>query len=166
MHLGNGRPGPPAPVVSDGDGLAADFGWALRTVSMAFEALGVAAIHDLPGGPRAYLTLVAVAEGCSPSQLALARSIGIDKTAMTYVLDGLENAGLVTRTHDPADRRARLIAITDSGKTAVRQARERLRDVEDGLLEVLGPDDAATFRALIARVAAARVQEQIGQTRP
>ena len=35
---------------------------------------------------------------------------------MTYLLDDLEKAGLIERRPDPADRRARRIAATASGR--------------------------------------------------
>jgi MarR family transcriptional regulator for hemolysin len=46
-------------------------------------------------------------------KLALAQHLGIDRTAMTYLLDDLETAGLIERRPGPADWRARRVVATE-----------------------------------------------------
>lgn len=133
--------------------LESDFGWALRALSMAFTNDGNAAVAHLPSGARGYLVLVAVAEGQARSQLDLARRLTIDKTAMTYLLDALEEQGLVRRKPDPTDRRARSVTITPKGQRALQRARERLAVTESTVLGALAADEAAAFRSLLSRVA-------------
>ena len=67
-------------------------------------------------GARGYLVLAVAGQGEPKSQLALAQHLGVDRTAMTYLLDDLEAAGLVERRPDPADRRARRVTLTDAGQ--------------------------------------------------
>lgn len=149
MHI-DGRP-----TASDqGDtGLEAELGWSLHRLSTAFRHSAVTAVADLPGGPRGYQVLVAITAGPPTSQLALAHHLGIDKTAMTYLVDDLEAAGLVTRRPDPADRRRRQVVVTPTGLTALERSRDALRGVEDRLLGALRPDERALLRHLLARVA-------------
>lgn len=45
----------------------------------------------------------------------LARRTGLTSGAVTKLVDRLERAGLVSRRHDPADRRRVLVSIVDSG---------------------------------------------------
>lgn len=135
------------------DGLEAELGWSLHRVMTAYRLTAVDAVADLPGGARGYQVLVAVEEGRPSSQLALAQRLAIDKTAMTYLVDDLEHAGLVVRRPDPADRRVRQVVATPAGRTALERSRRDLRATEDRLLGALAPREAAQLRTLLVRVA-------------
>ncbi|MFJ8158483.1 MarR family winged helix-turn-helix transcriptional regulator [Streptomyces sp. NPDC094468] len=133
--------------------LDTDLGWAIRMVSSAFRRVATDSVADLPGGARAYLVLMALAEGEPPSQLALAKAVSLDRTVMTYLLDDLQAHNLVTRRPDPRDRRARQVLLTDTGRTRLAQVREKLAAAEAKLLIDLGEQDAQQLRTLLARVA-------------
>ncbi|MFD5199667.1 MarR family winged helix-turn-helix transcriptional regulator [Streptomyces sp. NPDC058375] len=133
--------------------LDADLGWAIRMVSSAFRRVATESVADLPGGARAYLVLVALADGDPPTQLALAKAVSLDRTVMTYLLDDLEVHGLVTRRPDPRDRRARQVLLTDTGRTRLGQVRENLATAEAQLLVDLDEREAHQVRSLLARVA-------------
>lgn len=109
---------------------------------------------------------MAVDVGPPSSQLALAQRLGIDKTAMTYLLDDLEAAGLVTRQAHPADRRVRHVVITPAGRTALARARTALRCVEEQLMSALEPAETAALRALLVRVARSTYQAESCTTTP
>jgi DNA-binding MarR family transcriptional regulator len=136
-----------------GEGIDADLGWALAIVSRAFRLRAGESMADLPGGPRGFLVLTAVAQGPPRSQLALAQQLGVDKTVMTYLLDVLETAGVVTRRPDPADRRARQIAITAHGSGLLLEFGQRLAEAEHRLLASLSDAEGTVFRDLLGRVA-------------
>jgi DNA-binding MarR family transcriptional regulator len=110
-------------------------------------------VADLPGGARGYLVLAVAGQGEPRSQLALAQHLGVDRTAMTYLLDDLEAAGLVERRPDPADRRARRVAPTPDGLALLREVKATLRDVEDGLLAPLDDEERVVLRGLLRRLA-------------
>ena len=133
--------------------LCGDFGWAINIVFRAFRERARASLADLPGGPRGYLVLSAVAQGMPRSQLALAQQLAVDKTAMTYLLDALETADLVERRPDPADRRQRQIVLTPTGRSALEAFGERIADAEQRLLSALAPGEADAFRQFLDRVA-------------
>jgi DNA-binding HxlR family transcriptional regulator len=59
-----------------------------------------------------YTVLNALDGAPARTQAALAQAIGADKTRIIATLDELQQAGLITREPDPADRRARLRSIT------------------------------------------------------
>jgi len=130
-----------------------ELGWGLTTTATAYRKWAVDAVAALPSGLRGYLILSAVSLECSPSQLALANQLGIDKSSMTALVDGLESAGLIERRPDPDDRRARQLLITEAGQLALAQARERLDLAEKRLLAPLTPTEASVFRAMVARIA-------------
>ncbi|MFE3267150.1 MarR family winged helix-turn-helix transcriptional regulator [Streptomyces sp. NPDC059215] len=133
--------------------LDTDLGWAIRMVSSAFRRVATESVASLPGGARAYLVLVALADGEPPSQLALAKAVSLDRTVMTYLLDDLEAHQLVTRRADPRDRRARQVLLTDTGRTRLAQVRGKLAAAEAELLADLDENDAHHLRTLLARVA-------------
>ncbi|MDQ0946152.1 DNA-binding MarR family transcriptional regulator [Streptomyces phaeochromogenes] len=133
--------------------LDTDLGWAIRMVSSAFRRVATASVADLPGGARAYLVLVALADGEPPSQLALAKAVSLDRTVMTYLLDDLEAHGFVTRRPDPRDRRARQVLLTDTGCTRLTEVRQKLATAEAKLLVDLDEHDNRQLRTLLARVA-------------
>ena len=134
-------------------GVEAELGWALGTVTRAHLRAAQDVVGGLPGGPRGYQVLAAAATGEAASQLALGRQLGVDRTVMTYLLDELEQAGLVARTPDPADRRARRITLTETGQARLCALERSLRAAEDDLLAPLDSGERAELRALLLRVA-------------
>lgn len=134
-------------------GVETDLGWALGAITRSYLRSAREAVADVPGGPRGYLVLAVAGKGEPRSQLALAQHLGVDRTAMTYLLDDLQNAGLVERRPDPTDRRARRVVLTSAGHDLLREVKDRLHDVEDALLAPLGDDERAVLRTLLRRLA-------------
>ena len=98
-----------------------------------------------------YVVLLALNEEPVRTQAALAESIGADKTRIIGVLDGLQQAGLITRAPDPADRRVHLLSLTAQGSRVRAAAQADIQRQEERLLARLPPADRASFlRALQA----------------
>ena len=134
-------------------GADVDLGWALGAVTRFYMRAAIEATEGVPGGPRGYLVLATAAHGEPSSQLALAQHLGVDRTVMTYLLDDLEEAGLVARRPDPVDRRARRVVLTAEGRELLSELKRRLREAEHVLLEPLGQDERAVLRSLLERLA-------------
>jgi DNA-binding MarR family transcriptional regulator len=130
-----------------------DLGWALGAIMRSYLRSAGDAVAGVPGGPRGYQVLATAARGESTSQLALAQHLGVVRTVMTYLLDDLEGAGFVERRPDPADRRARRVAITEAGRERLCALRVRLLEAEAGLLEPLTDEECAVLRGLLHRLA-------------
>lgn len=141
------------PSAASGAPVEADLGWALGVLFRQYAKASAAALEGLPGGPRGYQVLATTNAEGPKRQLDLAAQLGVDRTVMTYLLDDLEEAGLVQRRPDPADRRARLIAPTDAGYEALCDLERRLRATEDHLLGILDESERASFRKLLQRLA-------------
>jgi DNA-binding MarR family transcriptional regulator len=137
----------------------------LGVVLRAYAAAAHTAVADLPGGPRGYQILSAAAQGAVASQLALAQHLGVDRTVMTYLIDGLEAAKLIERRPDPADRRARRIVATQLGTELLATLDERLRAAEAHLLAPLDLETRETFRAQV-RLLATRADALESPDRP
>jgi DNA-binding MarR family transcriptional regulator len=75
---------------------------------------------------------------------------------MTRFVERLEARGLVTTRPDRADRRAKRVAITSSGRAALRRARPLAAEAERLALPGLDDDERAELRRLLATVAAHR----------
>jgi DNA-binding MarR family transcriptional regulator len=135
---------PPLPV---------NLGWALATLLRTYQKRVEAVLADLPGGARAFLVMSLVERETCHSQVAIAERLALDKTSLTYLLDGLESAGLIKRTQDPADRRSRHITLTPQGaKTLVRLAAD-VGVVEHEVLSALPPREAEHFYHALITVA-------------
>jgi DNA-binding MarR family transcriptional regulator len=131
-----------------------DLGFTLGVIFRAYLKAANAVVNDIPAGPRGYQVLVAAIQHQADSQGALAQRLGVDRTVMTYLIDDLENAGLVERRADPLDRRSRHIVATPRGHQLWSDTEQRLRDVEEHVLGALSKDERATFRGLLQRLAA------------
>lgn len=81
---------------------------------------------------------------------ALAEHLDIVPRSATTVVDALEAAGLVTRSPDPANRRATLVTPTDEGSDALTGMTEARRAAAEELFATLSDPQRETLRDLLA----------------
>ena len=98
-------------------------------------------------------------------QSVLAADFAQSPHSITDIVDGLERLGLAERLADPVDRRAKLVAMTDAGRTALDAANatwERLltqifgslsQPDRETLLRLLGSLDQAAQQLMAASAA-------------
>ena len=101
----------------------------------------------------AYIALSELARQPADTQLALANAIRYDKTRLVTLLDELEHEGLLTREPDPADRRGRIVALTEVGVTRLAATRADIRTMETALLRELSVTERRTLIAVLSRLA-------------
>jgi DNA-binding MarR family transcriptional regulator len=101
----------------------------------------------------AYIALSHLAQRSAGTQLALATAMSYDKTRLIALLDDLERRGLVSRTPDPADRRARIVELTAAGRQRHAAARADIRAMEDELLGGLSATQRTLLRRTLAELA-------------
>ncbi len=130
-----------------------DLGWSLGVLLRAYERALTTAVAGVPHGFRGYLVLREVVRGAHESQAALAASLGLDRTVMTYLLDDLEQAGLVERRVAEVDRRQRRVLPTGGAGALLQELEQRVAAAEDGVLGALAPDERRTAGALLRRAA-------------
>lgn len=92
-----------------------------------------------------YVVLLGLGDEPVYTQAALAKKIRADKTRIIGVLDELQQRGLIRRDPDPADRRARLISLTPTGRTTRDLAQHEIQEQEDRLLSQLPAADRKVF---------------------
>ena len=59
-------------------------------------------------------------------QSVLAAEFELSPHSITDIVDGLERVGMAERRPDPADRRAKLVAITDAGEASLDEAAKQV----------------------------------------
>ena len=112
-----------------------------RELRREVHALGVT------GGQVALLIQIRKHKGIGARGLAELERIS--PAAMSGYIDRLEKAGLVTRVPDAADRRRRVLALTEEAERVLRSVRSRRTAWLAERLERLGPDELAAIDAAV-----------------
>ncbi|HEY6791650.1 MAG TPA: MarR family transcriptional regulator, partial [Trebonia sp.] len=151
---GDGAAAPPEAMEPARGAEPADLTWLLHRAAQRMRAGldEVARAHRLPGA-REWIVLTAIGIGPRQTQLALGRSLGLDKTTLTSLLDRLEAGGLVTRGLDSHDRRARIPQLTEAGREVQRDVAAARDRAEASLLAAFSSQDQWLLRDLLTRLA-------------
>jgi len=83
---------------------------------------------------------------------ALAVCFGLDPSTVSRQVQGLEEAGLVVRRPDPADRRAAVVDLTEAGRAALCHTRAARRQLMRGLLAEWTEAERDEFADYLERV--------------
>ncbi|MBB5918707.1 DNA-binding MarR family transcriptional regulator [Nocardia transvalensis] len=110
----------------------------------------------------AYSVLLALGRGPARGQGVLAEEIGADKTRIIPILDDLQERGLIERRPDPADRRARLLALTPEGRALADAAQADIQAMEEELLSRLPAADRRGFLNSLIALAALPREDIVG----
>jgi DNA-binding MarR family transcriptional regulator len=110
-----------------------------RTARRMRQAAG----GELSASQSAALTTIDCHGPLTPSELAARERI--QRPTATRVLARLEEAGLVARTADPADRRSALVSATPAGSALLVELRARRDAWMAARLDTLSPEDLATL---------------------
>jgi MarR family transcriptional regulator for hemolysin len=145
--------------------LSANLCWLLSTAAHSLTTEMTRAMEGLGVSPRGFSVLTTALSGAY-TQTELARMIGLDKTTMVVTLDELEAAGLAERRPAPADRRARVIAVTEAGERRVREAEEIAARTNEDVLGVLDPDEREAFLGALMRLVGERLSEPVACAKP
>lgn len=110
-----------------------------------------AALADLEISVRVYCVLAKAAEG-EFTQSQLARLAWLDKTTLVVTLDEMERRGLAERRVSPADRRVRVIVLTDAGRRMLAHADGVVQRAYDEVLADVGARDRKVFIDVLTRL--------------
>jgi DNA-binding MarR family transcriptional regulator len=103
-----------------------------------------------------YSVLLALDHSSVRTQAALAEAIGADKTRIIPTLDELQDKGYIERRPDPDDRRVRLLAITESGRTVKDTVQDEIQRGEERWLGTLSPNDRRVFLKVLRELSEVR----------
>ena len=103
-----------------------DDGFAYLLVQLGFHLAGQFAERLAPLGlePRHFGMLTRLAANEGRSQQAVGELMGLNPTRMVFLVDELEQRGLVERRRNPADRRSYALYLTDQGRAKLREAQQ------------------------------------------
>ncbi|MDE2378426.1 MarR family winged helix-turn-helix transcriptional regulator [Bradyrhizobium sp.] len=80
----------------------------------------------------------------------------LDKMQVSRAVQGLEARGIVSRKHDPADRRELIVSLTTDGRALYRQIVPLALAREAELLAVLSPDEIAALDRVMRKLSKKR----------
>ena len=83
---------------------------------------------------------------------AIGRKIALTSGAITTAVDRVEQRGLVARTFDPKDRRARVVTLTPKGETLIRRMFDRHVQVMERATSGLSVAERSTLVALLKKL--------------
>ena len=128
-------------------------------------ATGDALVHDLELTSARWQVLGAVALSQVPLPVAhIARNMGLTRQAVQRVVDDMRTDGLVRLKPNPHHRRAMLVAMTENGEAAYRQASARQERWADDLAAGL-PPEAIEAACTLLRTLQQRLNEPAEQKR-
>jgi DNA-binding MarR family transcriptional regulator len=128
-------------------------GQLLVVAAGAAQSLATERLEPLGLSPRAWGVLSTLIESGPLTQIELASATATDRTAMTYLLDELEQRALIKRVRNPDDRRSYLIHLTPEGKRTQARAAGDLAKQADTLLKPLSAAERSQLIDLLTRVA-------------
>ena len=107
-----------------------------------------AGLTDATWRPLLHLHLL----GDGVRQKELAASVGIEGPSLVRLLDTLVAKGLIERSEDGTDRRAKLLSLTPEGREVVVRIRETVTSLENELMSPFSDDEVARAAAFIQRL--------------
>lgn len=84
----------------------------------------------------------------------LATQLGMTSPGALKLVAAMTEAGYLERSPAAADRRLRLVVVSERGHQALAEARRYHASLEEDLVEKLGPDAVAGARAVLEHLAA------------
>ncbi|MBW8486682.1 MarR family winged helix-turn-helix transcriptional regulator [Actinomadura parmotrematis] len=111
-----------------------------------FQKERLAPLGLTPSQSRALRVIV----GSGPLRMVdLAERLGVVPRSVTSLVDALEEAGLATRSPDPANRRSLLVEATDRGRAARAEMAAVRREAAERVLAPLDAGQRATLLELL-----------------
>ena len=128
-------------------------GQLLFVAAQAAQTLAIERLEPLGLSPRTWGVLSTLLESGPLTQIQLATTLSIDRTVMVYLLDEMEEAGLVERVRNPSDRRSFLIQLTGTARQIQRKAARALAGQTETLLRPLDRDERRQLVEFLSRIA-------------
>ena len=105
--------------------------------------------------PRHGQILMRLDQTGSATQQQLLEQLGVDPSVLVGLLNDLEDAALVKRVRDPADRRRHIVRLAEQGRAVAADVHRSVADVHEQLFPGVGERDLAVLRRVLIAVCAA-----------
>ena len=90
--------------------------------------------------------------GGSLPQYRLAEHTSVEGPSLVRVLDELERRGLIKRCDSDADRRSKIVHLTEKAEAMLNEIAVCLEQLRDEVLDGVPDEDVAAFRRVLARI--------------
>ena len=124
----------------------------LARAGMAIKTRTLDELEKAGFGMYQYSVLALLGEGDRPTQRLIASELGLDRSQLVGVLDGLEERGLIMRRRDPDDRRRHTVSLTPEGKRQLVRIRTMIARLEDSALKALDGESRQALHAALERI--------------
>src|SRR3954471_17836907 len=124
-----------------------------KRLGMSAKERSLGAFEDAGLHPYHHAILAVLDQGSRETQGAIADALGYDRGQLVGLLDELDEAGLIERRRDPADRRRQIVQITPTGRTTLDRLRSLSKRLEDEFLASLDESERRELHALLLRLA-------------
>jgi MarR family transcriptional regulator for hemolysin len=119
-----------------------------KLVSRAFDD----ALAQAGGSLPMWQLLISLKAQPHGMQRDLANAVGIEGPTVTHHLNRMEQAGLLTRTRDPDNRRVHRVELTPAGEAMFQRLRQAVIAFDRRLRTGLTPDDVAALSGGLERL--------------
>lgn len=102
---------------------------------------------------RTYAALALACTNSGPSQRDLAEFLTLDARQLVYVIDKLEELGLIERRSHPKDRRLNVIYSTQEGERTYQLARAKMMELEEAALRSLPSETRDMMVGILKEIA-------------
>jgi DNA-binding MarR family transcriptional regulator len=99
--------------------------------------------------PRDFVVLASLVDQDVFSQQELAERLEINRTIMVKLIDRLEDAGYVTRTRNPDNRRSYVLSLTDAGRAALDEMQLSVTERDERITSALTPAERERLNDLL-----------------
>jgi DNA-binding MarR family transcriptional regulator len=121
-------------------------GYLLKHAYLRYGQLATNELAPLGITPGEWAALSCLDEQHGRSQREVAELLGIDRTRMVALVDGLQARGWVERRPHTGDRRKNTVSLTGTGRDLMQAAGDRIDACERRFLAVLGEPEAARLK--------------------
>ncbi|WP_405497907.1 MarR family winged helix-turn-helix transcriptional regulator [Nocardia sp. NBC_00511] len=125
-------------------------GQAYQTFVRELHAELAARGHEVLGASYGFVFRALAEKPLTASQLG--EQLGITAQGAAKVVDEMVRAGYVERRPDPADKRAKLLHLSERGNEFLGAVRAFHADYERRLIERAGPEQVAALRAALGGI--------------
>jgi len=121
----------------------------------AMEADMVRAAHRAghPGIKRTHNAVFATLRPQGLRAVDMAAQMGITRQSLGEVVREMVDLGILEMRPDPTDRRAKLVTYSEEGLRVAGEGFAHIKDLDRRFVEEFGPEDYATARRVLERVA-------------
>lgn len=134
------------------DELLEKSGFLMIRLATGFKARALAELEAAGFSQYHYSVLAVLGEQVPHAQASIADALGVDRSQLVGILDGLEDRGLIRRQRDPGDRRRHAVTLTAQGRRELTNLRRRIDRLEDELFAPLDPHSRKTLHELLLRL--------------